>query len=311
MLQKLRNRFRQPTFLHGLYMKTKRLLTGELVGMTSKAEQNYCKNYGKNLYQGNGKIVDLGCWLGSTTISLAEGLSDNPKFVQTGRKIYAYDAFVWYDQMNISVTGTDVFGKYQEGESFLDEYKRRIEKYSSCVEICAGDLRKTTWNGGEIEFLLIDAMKSWELANAIIKNFYAHLIPQQSLILHQDFADYFPVWIHLLQWRLREYFEFVEEIYKGSSVVFRNTKKIPAELLQKNYSFQDFSDEDVNSAFDYCLNLVSAEKKQKILAAKVMSFIHQAKFSTAEKLYDEYLRQGIWRDNDSPEIDRIIKNGRI
>src|ERR1041384_6762746 len=231
-LDRIRKTLRKNAFLHGVYMRAKRLVNSQLLGMTSKTEQEYFTRYGREIYRGEGEVVDLGCWLGSTTITLLEGLLKNPAFANTDKKVYAYDLFIWFDWMNESTAGTDLTAKYKEGDNFVAEFKRRISKYSSRVEICAGDLVGLGWNGKPIEFLLIDAMKTWDLANGIIRHFYSALIPASGMILHQEFAHHFAPWIHVLQWKFREYFEFAEEIPRSQSIAFRLVKSIPPELLQ-------------------------------------------------------------------------------
>jgi hypothetical protein len=114
--------------------------------------------------------------------------------------------------MNEAIKGTNLVGKFKEGSSFLEEYKKRTKNYSNRIEICEGDLNEVGWNGQKIEFLLVDAMKNWDLANAIIRDFYSSLIPNVSYVLHQDFAHYFTPWIHLLHWYFRDYFELNEDI---------------------------------------------------------------------------------------------------
>ncbi len=103
MLRKVRERLRANRLLHSTYVRLKRAFRNELVGMTSLTEQEYLGKYGEELYQGHGEIVDLGCWLGSTTIPLVDGLLKNPRFSETSRKVFAYDLFIWFDWMNSSV----------------------------------------------------------------------------------------------------------------------------------------------------------------------------------------------------------------
>lgn len=307
MLQKVRNKLRKSSLLYSIYMKLKRTFSSELLGMTSLSEQKYLMRYVENFYKGRGEIVDLGCWLGSTTISLVKGLMKNPNFLDSDRKIYAYDLFIWFDWMNPSIVGTNLIGKYKEGDNFIEEFKKRTEEFESRIEICEGDLTKIGWIDKKIEFLLIDAMKNWELANAIIKDFYSSLIPNESLIFHQDFLHFFPSWIHLLQWQLRDYFEFIEEIPKSSSVVFKYKKKIPEELLITNYSFDYFSDEDVNAAFNYSISLVSSEKKADVAASKVMWFIHQEKHDKAKRVLANLLEQGTHMEGYMLTVAELIK----
>jgi hypothetical protein len=306
MLQKLRLKLKKIPFLHNIYMRLKRIYTGELLGMTTRSEQEYFAYYGENLYSGKGEVVDLGCWLGSTTISVVTGLEKNPAFAGSERKVFAYDTFTWYDSMNEPVAGTALVGKFQEGDSFLDAYKKRTAKYAGRIEICAGDLKEIGWHGGDIEFLLVDAMKNWELSNAILRDFYPHLIPGLSLVLQQDFAHYFTVWIHLIHWRLREYFEFADDIPDSSSVVFRNIKKIPRELLAGEYSFDDFTDEDIDAAIDYSLSLAADDKKTNIEAARVMAFIHQKKFAKAAERFETIKRQGFAMEKDLLLVEALL-----
>ena len=282
-------------------MRLKRAFTNELVGMTSKTEQDYFAEYGAKVYTGKGEIVDLGCWLGSTTIPLVTGLLKNPAFAGSNRKVYAYDLFVWFDWMNSSVIGTNLEGKYSEGDNFVAEFERRTKEYAGYIEICAGDLKEIGWMGANIEFLLVDAMKNWDLANAIVRDFYPSLVTGESLVLHQDYAHFFTPWIHLLQWHFRENFEFVGEVPKSQSVIFRYKDKISDELFHKNYSYESFSDEDVEAAFDYSMSLVSREKLPNVAASKVMWFLHQAKREAAKAEFEKLSARGI-----PPEKDLLV-----
>lgn len=310
MLKKLRAELRKISLLHNLYMRLKRAATGELLGMTTRAEQEYFLHYGKNLYSGQGEIVDLGCWMGSTTIPLVKGLLQNTIFAESSRKIYAYDTFIWFDVMRESVAGTNLVGKYKDGDSFLDEYKRRTSKYAASIEIRAGDLKEIGWNGDKIEFLLVDAMKNWELTSAILKDFYTQLIPGKSLVLQQDFSHYFTPWIHLVHWHLREYFEFSEDIPKSSSVVFRLQKQVPSDLLRQNYSFENFTDAELEAAINYSLSFVGEDKKANIRAAEVMSYIHQKRFDEAETKLNELLTKGITLENDLLVVQDLIRKNK-
>lgn len=68
-------------------------------------------------------------------------------------------------------------------------------------------------------------MKSWELANSVLRNFFPALRPGLSLVHHQDFVHFFTPWIHLIMYRLREYFEPYAYVREGS-YIFRYRKEI-------------------------------------------------------------------------------------
>jgi len=307
MIQSIKNRLKKISSVHSLYMRLKRLRNSELLGMTSKTEQNYFAKYGEKIYSGKGEIVDLGCWFGSTTIPLLRGLLKNPAFEKSGRKVYAYDLFIWYEWMNSSLIGTNLIGKYKEGDGFLDEFKNRTAKYSSHIEICAGDLAQIGWNGNEIEFLLIDAMKNWELSNAIIKHFFGSLIPNESYILHQDFGHYFTPWIHLLHWKFREYFVFAEDVPDSGSMVFKCIKKIPDNILSETYSFDSFNNEEVNAAFSHTMQIAPIKKLANIAAAKVMYYVHQNRITEAKTELKNLLNQGVPMEKDLLVVDDLLQ----
>ena len=254
-----------------------------ILGMTSLEEQDFLEDYARHEYSGRGEIVELGCWFGSSTISLAMGLEANFSIANKNQRIHAYDIFIWSTDANMqqSVIGTALDGKYQDGDSFLDEYRQRISPWNDLVQVYPGDLTELGWHQAPIEFLFIDAMKSWELANSILKNFFPYLVPGVSLVLHQDFAHFYTSWIHLIMYRLRDYLVPIEHPFIYSSRVFRYTQEIPEELLQYVYSFDTFSREEVEAAFDYSMAITPEKMQPNIMAAKVMYFIHVGDFKQA------------------------------
>lgn len=306
MLQDLRNKLRDIAFLHNAYMRLKRTFSSELLGMTSATEQAYIAEYGENHYTGVGAVVDLGSWLGSTTIPLTNGLLKNSNFRGSGRKVFAYDLFIWFDWMNSSIAGTDLTGRYCEGDNFVDEFKRRIAPLADSIEVREGDLKAIGWHGEPIEFLLVDAMKGWDLAASIVRDFYPSLIEGRSLVFHQDFAHHFTPWIHLVQWKLRDHFEFVEEVPRSQSVVFRCVKAISPETVSLDWGFDPFGDIDVDAAFAYSMKLVSSEKLANVAAAKVMWYIHQEKLDDASRVLADLTGMGVPLENELLIVNEML-----
>jgi hypothetical protein len=289
-------------------MRVKRRLSTELLGMTTLTEQKYLNVYGQNSYKGLGEVVDLGCWLGSTTIPLTSGLLKNSAFANSGRKVHAYDLFEWFNWMEPSVAGTGLYGRYREGDNFVDEFRRRIEPTADHVEVHAGDLKQIGWSGSEIEFLVVDAMKGWDLAVSITKDFYPSLVARQSLVFHQDFAHHFTPWIHLIQWKLRDHFEYVEEVPNSQSVVFRCIKQIERSDVDLDWGFDLFDDDAVDAAFAYSMGLVSNEKQPNIAAAKVMWYLHQDLKVKANTVFSELVTEGVPLDGEMRSIKEKLSS---
>jgi hypothetical protein len=67
--------------------------------MTTDAELCFLENYARYSYTGQGRIIDLGCWLGATSLCLARGLADNAQHRQP-HPIEAIDRFIWESWMD-------------------------------------------------------------------------------------------------------------------------------------------------------------------------------------------------------------------
>jgi predicted O-methyltransferase YrrM len=240
--------------------------------MLTPWERQWAKEYVRTSYRGRGHIVDLGCWLGSSTQALAKGLRDNPHPATECRAVHAYDRFVWEAYMEDVVAGTSLAGKYRPGDCFRDAFEWQVRGYRRRIEVHAGDLLRLDWIKEPIEFLFIDAMKSWELANCIMQGFYPHLIPGLSVIVHQDFIYHCTDWIHLPVWRLREYFDPVCQVPNSPSVVFRCVKPIPGAILSSDFSPSAFAADELEAAYAYALNLVRPENRAEIERARSMCY---------------------------------------
>ncbi|MEX2493389.1 MAG: hypothetical protein WD425_16675 [Nitrospirales bacterium] len=272
--------------------------------MTTMTERAYFLWYAQHLYTRSGVIVDLGSWLGSTTIALAIGLTKNENCGSSEKVLHAYDEFIWRDYMDQGVEGTSLQGKIQIGESFVQEFNNRIALWKKHIVVNPADLSHIKWEGEMIEFLLIDAMKSWELTTNIMKTFFPALRPGMSLILHQDFAHWFTPWIHLTNYRMRDYFEFVYEVPRSGSVVFKLVKAIPPELLSPPLSFSSFTRDEIEAAFNYSFSLISKEKHPNVAAAKIMVFLHTGELQEARQELEKCQMSGLTFNSDL----MIVKN---
>ena len=249
-------------------------------GMTSQAEQQWLRTYAAQRYRGIGAIVDLGCLLGATTIALAEGLALNNKI--KGKQIHAYDLFTWNEGYEAWAKGTELEGAFTVGGSFLPEFLKRTNEWRDYIVVHKEDLKEARWIGEAIEFLYIDAMKSAKVASAIGSNFFPHLIPGNSYIAHQDYPHYVTPWIHILTFRLRDYFSFAADLPQSS--LFRLDREIEPQVLAGDLSPATVSPAEIEAAFDYSLSLVGDDKKANVIAAKAMAYVARGQFGRADEI---------------------------
>jgi hypothetical protein len=279
-----------------------------LCGMTTITERAYLQWFAKCIFTNQGAIVDLGCWLGSTTIPLAIGVTQNPKITPPYREIFAYDVFEWRSWMEPAVVGTPLEGRYRDGDSFLDHFKESIEPWRGRIIVRVGDLPEIGWQGGSIEFLLVDAMKSWELANGIIGHFYPALMPGRSLVFHQDFAHWYTPWIHLTHYRLRHYFDVDYDVPRSTSVVFRLREPLPSDLRATRYGLDSFGVDEIHAAFEYSCSLVSVDKRANIAAAKVMCFVHSGDLTQARLELQSCRSRGFTFNSDLAIVEERLRD---
>jgi hypothetical protein len=249
-------------------------------GMTRGEEQHWLRTYAAQSYSGAGAIVDLGCFLGATTISLAEGLALNEQ--AASKQIHAFDLFLWGEGYETWAKGREVEGLFAVGSSFLPEFLRRTREWRDYIVVHEGDLSRARWEGGPIEFLFIDAMKSPRLASAIASNFFPHLIPGKSYIAHQDFPDCFTPWIHFLTFWLRDYCSFAADLPQSS--LFRLEREIEPEALASDLSPAAVSPAQIEATFEYSVRLVADDKKANVIAAKAMAYAARGEFGRAHDI---------------------------
>jgi hypothetical protein len=182
-------------------------------------------------YTGEGAIVDAGCFLGGSTLALADGLRRNlrRRGCDEEKLIHSYDRF----EIEGWTIGSYFSESAQAGESFRPLFERNIAPYSNLVEVHAGDVCSHPWTGGPIEILFIDVAKHWTVCDWVTRQFFPQLIPGKSVVIQQDYLyHHWVAWLHVTMEFYSDYFEYVCDT-GVNSVVFLNTKRIPEGVLRE------------------------------------------------------------------------------
>jgi hypothetical protein len=183
-------------------------------------------------YTGEGAIVDAGCFLGGSTVALADGLRRN---FQRRRRVEE-KLIHTFDRFEVEEYTIDQFfsGSAQAGESFRPLFDRNIAPYATLVEVHAGDVCASPWQGGPIEILFVDIAKRWTTCDWVSWQFFPWLIPGKSFVIQQDYLyHHWVAWLHITMEFYSDYFEYVCDTGVNSAV-FRNTKRIPEGVLREH-----------------------------------------------------------------------------
>jgi hypothetical protein len=302
-------------FLHKITQKIKNYLPGPalgrssigeelwIFGMTAPADQKFFSDASAALKNAPGEIIDLGCWMGSTSISLAKGFEG----ATIRNHVKAYDLFRWESWMDRNLAHT--YCDYLPGETFLPEVRRRLKEFSDRIVLIQADLCSYAYDESPIKILLVDAMKSKKLSESICRNFYPCLLPG-ALVIHQDFKHYCTPWIHILHFRLREFFTLYHVVKNGDTAAFELTVPIPLETLVKCSDLSKIDDSEVEEAFSHSLGLLEGIGLAPVAAAHVMHYVHRNEMQKAEQIFRRYQKQCVFSEaelNDlAPHISSFL-----
>jgi len=289
-----------------IYVSGNDVPKADIPGMVSSAEMAFFSESAARYLGREGAVVDLGCWLGSTSIALARGLlSHGSKADNRKEKVFGFDTFQWEGWMSAHTP----YCLYEPGDSFLPEARRVVREHGGGrVELIQADVGLYEWSGGPIKILLVDAMKNEHLAIQIPRNFFPSLIPG-SLLIHQDFKHYYTSWIHVLQYRLRQYFRFYRSVPSGT-VAFEVVAPIPREAVDRATEFTTIPDDETDASFRHSLDLVGPEERANIAAAHVMHYVHLKRKDKASQVVELYRPAGMLNKGEFPQaLNLLIQTG--
>jgi hypothetical protein len=264
------------------------------------------ENYARDVFTGAGTIVDLGCWYGATTLSLARGLAKN-RFAAPHRVIEAFDLFQWETWMDSEAKRCSLPRHYGPGADFYEDVKQLLSPYSDVVRLKRQDLLTYAPAPTPVEFLFIDAMKSWELAQKIVSDFFPLLIANRSYVVQQDFAFYHAAVAtnHLVMWLLRDHFAFVHHVPRSCSVLFRCTKPCEVGHLP-SLDPNSFTVEMIEEAYAYSSNCVSPEMRPRLEVAQLGFLIEQGHAAAAQNKMKKIAREE-WSIPMVAELRRAVQ----
>ncbi|TDJ01405.1 MAG: glycosyltransferase [Deltaproteobacteria bacterium] len=158
-------------------------------GIITPEEQRYLYWLTAEGFTGSGAVVEVGTWLGRSTVHLGAGLLVNGY----SSHLHCFDKYTWtkaYDAPRLNAGFT-----LPEGEDFKPYFEKNVRPVYPNVKVTKASLDELEWDGGPIEILLLDAPKSFhEITRALLK-FGSHLIPGLSVIVFQHYfhAPSYPI----------------------------------------------------------------------------------------------------------------------
>ena len=231
--------------------------------MLSQREKGLLYWLSRDYFAGRGRIVDAGCFLGGSTSALAAGLRDRPDAIPN-RPIVSYDLFR-IEQYTLETFGNQ-FPSREIGTSFRAAFDRNLAPFDS-VEVREGDICALGWDGEPIEILFLDIVKTPEVNNVVLAQFFPCLIAGCSVILQQDYHWGESPWIHITMELLADYVEILDWMPNGT-VAYLLTAPLPADLLSTRVS--ELSSQRQLDLMDRAVARWSDDERGMVELARVM-----------------------------------------
>jgi hypothetical protein len=196
--------------------------------MLSKAERRLLYSLARDYADGDHAIVDAGCFLGGSTAALLAGIRDRDE-PWRGPLLESYDLFRVDDYMVSKFFSADQ--SLPLGDSFRPRFDAHIAGFDLPHVVHEGDITSIGWSGGAIEILFLDILKSWEINDAVLRDFFPSLIPGRSVIVHQDYGWGGHQWIPITVELLRDSLVLIDRMEWGSHVFFVKSE-LPSKVLE-------------------------------------------------------------------------------
>lgn len=173
--------------------------------MTSPQVHEYLEELGAS-WTGPGLAMELGCWLGASSLALLKGL------VKAGynKPYWAFDAWrATHDQLpKAKAQGVTL----QLGQSTLPLFLNNVTEVYKDIKPCQGNLPSTlgSYTGDPIEFVLFDAPKANPTFKMCIDKLRPHWVEGKTVLGLLDYNFYLRH--HGLKWKkFRAPVEFMEQ----------------------------------------------------------------------------------------------------
>ncbi len=243
-----------------------------------------------------GQIVDAGCFLGGSTLSLGFGL----RAAGAGdRRVQAYDLFqVGGDWERIYFPDDFPFAV---GAGTLPVFERHIEPVRELVDVHLGDIRGFRWGGEPIATLFVDVAKSWAVHDHVLEQFFPCLGPD-SILIQQDLVHFGHPWCAIAMELLGEYVDYLGHVH-FSSAVYRVREAIPAGALPTQL-LERLSGTEALELVDRCAERVGEPMAGQVRLAGAGALVSFQRFEEARERvravaerYDDsrvpYISQGL------------------
>ena len=207
-----------------------------------------------------GAIVELGSFLGGSTVALAHGVATS---ASPAREIYSFDQFKCPMPTLGRFISEEMLAKCVPTNNFRPVYDLHIAPFAANIKTVHGNILEESWDQ-PIALLFVDIMKTWEVSDYVVQTFFPHL-EVGSIVVHQDYLYDRCPWIIFVMNQLSDCFELLGATEENSAI-FRMTRRTTQHDIERALS-PSFGPDGFVGAIDAAARAFDRPAQLSILAS--------------------------------------------
>lgn len=197
------------------------------IGTSNKAQLSTLFGLTRDIYTGEGDIVDVGPFTGATTLAMAEGLAQNDRVVSKIGRITACDRFL-FDQASYKRyvdEATELNG------SVLPLFAEATAKYDAQINVVEMQMNVARWCGRPIEQLVLGMARTPQINAHVLAEYTPYMLPGRSLLVQREFTLPYRHWLTYVHAFLADHFELID-LYNHTAVFVYKKAIPPAKMMR-------------------------------------------------------------------------------
>lgn len=277
-------------------------------GMTMPDELRYFYWCCAALHQPGRRVVELGPWVGCSTVAMAAGIR---RSAEPQGKVVTIDRFTWCDWSLANVFERTMSGLTAEqrakiaphllapkkGDSLYPVFEAYTAPLKDSIKAIDVNLDEYQWTGEPIDVLMVDAAKSWKTFDQILRQFFTCLT-DGAAVIHQDYKLYFCYWLHVVTERMieRGVLSVAENVHGLSTHGFRFHKRDDFRI--EDYLEDAFTPAEADRLISRSARrFQGSDERMAVLGAQICLLLTQNQVERCRRLMTDAIRRGGYVDD--------------
>lgn len=270
--------------------------------MIKPEEGQYLHWLTKTYWTGNGLLIEIGTWLGRSTLHLASGLKER----ESVERVICYDHFEWaggggWNQKNAPQKSV--------GSDFMQEFMVNTKPFSNWIEARRSKIQDIRLPNEKVEVIVLDAPKRTIDISSILIQLANRTIPEQTVMAWQDFLHPPSFEIPAALYALHDHLDICHFVTEGTVVGFKiETPWTARDALPAQLSYKTWSLEEAIEAWDFWLALIPERELPSFRTGLAMLLHDIGYIEAAQRVLEDCLSDPLalarwkkWDDTSLPK----------